>query len=184
MAENKNSNVLEREYTIPLRKEWTKVPRYKRTAKSIKAIKEFIAKHMKVPNRDLDMVKIDSYLNNEVWYRGSTKAPARVSVKAIKSGDVVRVTFVEDPERVKFARERHSRKHFKTEKKVTAPAQEKKEDVKTEEEKKVESEKEKSAAIANEKLAEQQAKTQKHVAIDNKANKKAPVQRRRTIASN
>src|SRR3989344_2502642 len=105
MAETKiNTNILEREYTIPLRKEWTKVPSYKRTAKSVKAIKEFIAKHMKVPNRDLDKVKIDSYLNNEVWYRGGGTPPARVTVKAIKSGDEVRVTFVTDPERVKFAR--------------------------------------------------------------------------------
>src|SRR3989338_1888997 len=119
MAETK-TNTLEREYTIPLRKEWTKVPSYKRTAKSVKAIKEFIAKHMKVPNRDLDNVKIDSYLNNEVWYRGGSTPPARVTVKAIKTGDIVRVTFVTDSERVKFARERHARKHFKTEKKVTA----------------------------------------------------------------
>ncbi|MEK6915804.1 MAG: 50S ribosomal protein L31e [Nanoarchaeota archaeon] len=182
MAETK-SNLLEREYTIPLRKEWTKVPSYKRTAKSIKAIKEFIAKHMKVPNRALNKVKIDSYLNNEVWYRGSATPPARVTVKATKSGDIVKVTFVTDPERVKFARERHGRKHVKTEKKVTAP-EVKAEEVKTEEEKKVESEKEKSAAIANEKLAETQAKAQKHIAKDTMANKKAPIQRRRTIASN
>lgn len=181
MAETKNTNMLEREYVIPLRKEWTKVPSYKRTAKSIKAIKEFIAKHMKVVNRDIDKVKIDSYLNNEVWYRGSSTPPARVKVKAIKSGDIVRVTFVTDPEHVKFARERHSRKHFKTEKKVIAPEAKKEE--KTEEQKKEESEKEKSAAIVNEKLAEQQAKNQKHVPVDNKSHKKEPIQRRRTIAS-
>jgi len=187
MAEVKTINVLEREYVIPLRKEWTKVPRYKRTAKSVKAVKEFIAKHMKVPNRDIDKVKIDSYLNNEIWYRGSATPPARVKVKAIKKGDIVNVTFVTDPERVKFARERHSRKHFKTEKKVTAPEvkkEETKEEVKTEEEKKAETEKEKSTAITNEKIAESQAKAQKHVSKDIMAHKKNPIQRRRTIASN
>ncbi len=174
MAETKNV-VLEREYVIPLRREWTKVASYKRTAKSITAIKEFIAKHMKVPNRNLDNVKIDSFLNNDVWFRGAATPPTRVRVKAIKEGDVVRVTFVQDPERVKFARERHARKHIKTDKKITAPA-EKKEDVKTDEEKKTESEKEQSVAEANIKLAEQQVKAQKHVAKDKKA-QKAPLQR-------
>ncbi|MEK6893883.1 MAG: 50S ribosomal protein L31e [Nanoarchaeota archaeon] len=181
MAETQ-TNKLEREYTIPLRKEWTKVPSYKRTAKAVKAIKEFIAKHMKVTNRDLNLVKIDSYLNNEVWYRGSATPPARVTVKATKHGEEVKVTFVQDPEHVKFARQRHSNRNVKVTKTVTAPEVKKEE--KTEEEKKIESEKEKSAAIANEKLAEAQVKEQKHVAKDNMANKKAPIQRRRTIASN
>ncbi len=181
MAE-KQTNKLEREYTIPLRREWTKVPSYKRTAKAVKAIKEFIAKHMKVHNRDLDKVKIDSYLNNEVWYRGSSTPPARVTVKAVKTGDVVHVTFVTDPERVKFARERHSRRYMKIDRKVTAPEVKKEE--KTEEQKKDESEKEKSAAITNEKMAEQQARAQKHVPKDPMAHKKEPNNRRRTIASN
>lgn len=175
------TNKLEREYTIPLRKEWTKVPGYKRTAKSVKAIKEFIAKHMKVPNRDLNLVKIDSYLNNEVWYRGSATPPARVTVKAIKTGDEVKVTFVNDPDHVKFARERHGKRNVKIQKTVTAPETKKEE--KTEEQKKIESEKEQSAAIANEKLAETKAKEQKHVAIDKMANKKVPSQRR-SIPSN
>lgn len=183
MAEVKiNTNTLEREYTIPLRKEWTKVPRYKRTAKSIKAIKEFIAKHMKVPNRDLDMVKIDSYLNNEVWGRGAQTPPARVTVKAIKkSNNEVMVTFITDPEHVKFARQRHANRHVKVTKKVIAP---KKEELKTEEQKKEESEKEQSNAIANEKIAENKANAQKHVPKDPTAHKKEPNNRRRTIASN
>jgi len=184
MAETKiNTNILEREYTIPLRKEWTKVPSYKRTSKSVKAIKEFIAKHMKVPNRDLDNVKLDSYLNNEIWYRGVSSPPARVTVKATKKGDIVHVTFVTDPDRVKFARERHARRHFKIDKKVVAH-EVKKEETKTEEEKKAETEKEKANSIANEKLAENKANAQKHIPKDPMAHKKDPIQRRRTIASN
>ena len=62
---------LERTYVIPLKKEWSKVPSYKRTRKAIVAIKEFIARHMRVYDRDLDKIKIDSYLNNEIWARGS-----------------------------------------------------------------------------------------------------------------
>ena len=45
---------LEREYVIPLRVQWKKVPRYKRAAKATKAIKEFLAKHMKVKDRDIN----------------------------------------------------------------------------------------------------------------------------------
>ncbi len=179
MTETKTSSI-EREYVIPLRKEWTKVSGYKRTAKSVKAIKEFIAKHMKVTNRDVDLVKLDFYLNNEIWYRGSRNAPAKVKVKAIKNGEIVRVTFVQDPERVKFARERHARKHFKTDKKVTVSG--KKEESKTEEQKKSESEKEQSVAIANEKIAKQKAKEMSHVPKDWNAHKKEPIQRR-SIAS-
>ncbi len=183
MAETKktaNVATLEREYVIPLRKEWTKVSGYKRTAKSVKAIKEFIAKHMKVTNRDVDLVKLDFYLNNEVWHKGSRNAPAKIKVKAIKTGDIVYVTFVQDPERVKFARERHARKHFKVDKKATVS--QKKEELKTEEQKKVESEKEQSVAIANEKIAEQKAKEMSHVPKDWNAHKKEPLQRR-SIAS-
>lgn len=183
MAEIKTTQAvtLEREYTIPLRKEWTKVPSYKRTSKAVKAIKEFIAKHMKVPNRDLDYVKLDSYLNNEVWHRGVSTPPPSITVKATKRGDIVHVTFVTDPERVKFARQRHARRHVKMDKKSTAS--EPKKEQKTEEEKKAEDEKEKSNAIANEKLAEQQANVQKHVPVENTANTKAAIHRRRTISS-
>ncbi|MGV8142920.1 MAG: hypothetical protein ACP5NS_04805 [Candidatus Pacearchaeota archaeon] len=180
MAETKTTQAkahsIEREYVIPLRKEWTKVSGYKRTAKSVKAIKEFIAKHMKVTNRDLNLVKLDFYLNNEVWHKGSRNAPAKVKVKAIKTGEIVYVTFVTDPERVKFARERHARKHFKVTKKATVS--EKKEEVKTEDQKKEESEKEQSVAIANEKIAEQKAREQKHIPKDWQAHKKEPLQRR------
>ena len=78
MAETKTQTVkemqkLEREYIIPLRSEWRKVANYRRTGRAVKAIKKFIAKHMKVPDRDLDKVKLDMYLNNELWFRGRKK---------------------------------------------------------------------------------------------------------------
>ncbi len=150
---------LEREYIIPLRREWSKVPEYKRTRKAIVAIKEFIAKHMKVPERDTDKVKLDVYFNNDVWFRGAKNAPFKVKVKAVKEGDIVKVSFVHIPEYVKFAQARDERLHKKTEVKKEEPkVEEKKEEIKTEEEKKEESEKEKSAAVLKEKVAEQQAK--------------------------
>ena len=50
---------LEREYIIPLRAKCRVVPRYKKTNKAVKTVKEFLAKHMKVENRDLNKIKLD-----------------------------------------------------------------------------------------------------------------------------
>ncbi len=154
------THTLERIYTIPLRLALMKVPQYKRARKGIVTIKEFIARHMKVPNRDVDNVRLDTHLNNHLWFRGPSNAPARVTVKATKKGDIVHVTFAETPAYVGFAKSKHTRLHKKAEKKA-APA-EAKEEVKTTEEKKAETEKEQSVAIVNEKAAEQQAKDAKH----------------------
>jgi len=49
---------VERIYTIPLREKCRVVPRYKKTNKAIKTIKEFIARHMKIQDRDLKKLKL------------------------------------------------------------------------------------------------------------------------------
>ncbi len=177
MAEQKN--ILQREYIIPLRKEWMKAPRYKRTRKSVKAIKEFVAKHMKVPDRDVNKVKLDVYLNNEMWFRGSRKPPAKVKVLVKREGDIVKVMMADAPERIKFLKARHDKVHKKSDKKAVEKKEEKKdgleekvEDVKKEEEK----EKAKSVEEAQIKTAEKMAKQQKHT-IGQKPSK-APLQRK------
>lgn len=159
MAETKNN--LERTYIIPLRKACMRVPSYKRARKAVVTVKEFIARHMRVADRDSDKVKLDVYLNNEMWFRGAYNAPSKVKVKAIKDGEIVRVTFVDIPGHVKHAQSKHERMHKKSTKKT--PAVEEKKEEKTAEEKTAESEKEKSSAISKEIIAEQQAKAQKHV---------------------
>jgi len=70
---------MERLYTIPLRKEFSKAPNYKRTSRAIKAIRQFIQKHMKCEN-----VKIGKYLNLEMWKHGRKNPPPRIKVKAVK----------------------------------------------------------------------------------------------------
>ncbi len=84
---------MEREYIIPLRKEFSKVPRYKKSSKSIRAIKAFISKHMKTEN-----VVIGKYLNNEIWKNGPKNPPSKVSVKAVKKEDKVKVELIGAPE--------------------------------------------------------------------------------------
>ena len=93
---------LEGEYVVPLRKGSMKVPRYKRAKKAVKTLKEFLAKHMRVENRDLKKVKIDINLNNEIWFRGIKKPANKIKVKAVKRGGIVYAELAEVPEIVLF----------------------------------------------------------------------------------
>lgn len=156
---------LEREYVIPLRKGVLKAPRYRRAKKAIKIIKEFLAKHMKVENRDLKKVKIDLYLNNEVWFRGIKKPANKIKVKAIKKGGVVYAELAEVPKVVKFVMERDKKQSEKAQKaKVKMPKHPEKEKDKTEkkEEEKDKTEKEKATVEAGLEIQKQEAKTLKH----------------------
>ncbi len=67
----------EKLFTINLRREFLKKPRYKRAKKAVTAVKEFISKHLKV-----EEVKIGKHLNEMIWSRGSRKPPAKVKVNA------------------------------------------------------------------------------------------------------
>ena len=72
-------NILERTYNVPLRKEFLKVPKYKRAKKAVKALKEFLVKHMKSDN-----IKIGKYLNDEIWKHGIKNPPHHVKLNAVK----------------------------------------------------------------------------------------------------
>ncbi|MBU0958430.1 MAG: 50S ribosomal protein L31e [Nanoarchaeota archaeon] len=171
---------MEREYIIPLREKCRVVPRYRKSEKAIKTIKEFIAKHMKVKDRDLTKVRLDSYVNELVWSRGIKNPPHKIKVKAIKEGEIVRVGVVELPARLKFKKQREENvskkaveavKKKKTLLEKAAEAKKEKEESKTEEQKtdeadkKTEAEEKKSAVVeagkAMEKAAAKQMKHQK-----------------------
>lgn len=86
-AEGKSKVVLERTYVVPLRREWLKVPKYRRAKKAVTALRQFVAKHMKS-----DIVKISSQLNVSVWSRGIRNPPHKIKIKASKDDkDVVTV---------------------------------------------------------------------------------------------
>jgi large subunit ribosomal protein L31e len=72
---------IERTYTIPLRREWLKSVKYKRAKKAVRAIKEFLMRHMKA---DAENVKIGRYLNLIVWAHGIKNPPSRVKVNVTK----------------------------------------------------------------------------------------------------
>ena len=75
---------LERIYTIPLRREFIKVPNYKKTSKAVKAVRKFLQKHMKCED-----VRIGKHLNLELWKRGRKNPPPRIKVKAIKDTEKI-----------------------------------------------------------------------------------------------
>ena len=76
---DKTSKVIERTYNIPLRREFQKVPRWKKTKKAVSAVRQFLQKHMKS-----DDVKLGKALNEKVWKNGWKNPPHHVKVTASK----------------------------------------------------------------------------------------------------
>lgn len=81
MAKKEESpkTVLERVYTIPLRQETLKVPPFKKANKAMKAVIEFISKHMKS-----NEIAVGKYLNLAVWTHGAKNPPHKLKVNAVK----------------------------------------------------------------------------------------------------
>lgn len=164
MAEEKQTRkvVIEREYIVPLRAEWLKVPTYKRATKAVKALKQFMLQHMKVYDGDMRKIKIDIYLNNELRFRGIAKPPSRIKVKAIKYDDgIVEVKLVNLPKHIEFEIARKARKDLEMMQKSAG----KKEEAKVEEKKeeaKDKQEKETSSKLATEQIDKAAANQMKH----------------------
>lgn len=152
MADKKENIILEREYIVPLRKRWIKKAYYVRTNAAIKELKEFIARHMKVEDRDVRKVKLDKWLNVEMWQRSIRKPLSKVRVRAKKlDNGNVKVELAEIPGYWKFKIEKEKKileegekvAKEKAEKKKEMEEKLKKEQEKVEEETKKEIEKEK-----------------------------------------
>lgn len=160
--------VLEREYVVPLRKGFLKVPEYKRAAKAVKTLKEFIARHMKIYDRDLRRVKIDVLLNNEIRFRGMKKPPAKIRVKAQKFDvGIVKVFLVDIPSHIKFERLREEKKKEKVKKKVKEKEKSKKVEEKKEETEDTKA-KEEASKEETQKLAKEAKKAEKHTSKEKK----------------
>lgn len=176
MAEKKAENKIEREYVIPLREKSRVVPRYKKTPKAIKTIKEFLAKHMKIENRDLNKVKIDKDLNQYLWAKGIRKHPHKIKVKAIREGENVVVQLVDYPNNLKFKKLREEKMKKtaiesmenkksmmqKMKENLQKPAEDKDKNKDGLDDKKEASEKEKATVEASQQFQKEQAKQAKH----------------------
>lgn len=66
-------------HTIPLRKDYLKVPKHRRSKRAISKIKRYVKKHAKV-----DDVKIGNDLNTYVWKDGIKNPPGKVEVEILK----------------------------------------------------------------------------------------------------
>ena len=168
---------VEREYIVPLRKGWLKVPEYKRANKALKTLKEFIAKHMKIYDRDLRKIKVDNLLNNEIRFKGMRKPLSKIKVKAKRFDDgIVRVELVNIPTHVKFEKLREEKKETELEKKTKAKAVaqpvEKPESVeeKTEESEETK-EKEQASKEESMKYSEKQTKEMKSISTEKQSSK-------------
>lgn len=83
MAKKETAN-LERTYNIPLRKEFQKVPCWKRSKKAIRVAKEFLQKHMKSED-----VRLSKELNEKIWQHGIKNPPHHVKVNVTKDNEGV-----------------------------------------------------------------------------------------------
>ena len=104
---------LQREYVVPMRRGFEKVPRYKKANKAVKTLKEFIAKHMKVEKRDTRKVKLDKLVNEQIWYRGIRHPIHKIKVKATKKGGIVYVELAEIPECIKYKIQKEENRKLK-----------------------------------------------------------------------
>ena len=101
MADKKETKPeIAREFVIPLREKCRVVPRYKKTNKAVKTIKEFLVRHMKIRDRDLNKIKLDVHLNEFLWKDGIRYPPHKVKVKATRDGENVRVELVSLPKKI------------------------------------------------------------------------------------
>jgi large subunit ribosomal protein L31e len=142
MAEEKKSKekeakvILERNYNVPLRKEWLKAPMHKRAKKAIRGLRIFIARHMKAD--EMKNVKVERWANEKIWSRGTTNPPHHISVITKKYDDgTVRVELAELSEHAKRteAKEKKMRETIKGKAKKPEEKEEKKEEIKKEESK-------------------------------------------------
>jgi large subunit ribosomal protein L31e len=159
---------LEREYVIPLRKGVLKAPRYRRAKKAIRIIREFLARHMRVENRDLSKIKVNIHLNNEIWFRGIKKPANKIKVKAIKKGGIVYAELAEVPEKTQYKISREIKRAANV-KNVKMPKHEEKKQVEDKDkdgisDKVEEQEEEKAVVEAGLKKQKAEAKSEKHTA--------------------
>ncbi len=125
---------MERMYNVPLRKEFLKVPKYKRAKKAVTALREFLIRHMKSEN-----IIIGKDVNEYIWDKGIENPPHHVKIIAKKEDDKVFVSLADKKESKaeKEKKEKLEKKREKTKKRKEALAENKEE---TEEKEKSEEE--------------------------------------------
>jgi large subunit ribosomal protein L31e len=92
---------LERIYVVPLRRAY-ETPRTKRSRKAVKILRSFISRHMKAEEMD---VAISEGVNSLIWKRGIQKPPRKIKVRAVKNGEKVVVSLLDEKVKAGEAKE-------------------------------------------------------------------------------
>ena len=91
LSEEEIEIIEERVYVVPFYPKLKYVPRWRRTPRAIRMLREFVKRHMKAEG-----VIISEELNEFIWSRGSKKPPRKVRVKCSKDKEgVVEVRLAE-----------------------------------------------------------------------------------------
>jgi ribosomal protein L31E len=134
----------EKQFIINLRREFIKAPNYKKSMKAVKAIREYVTKHLKNNN-----IKICPELNLKIWEHGNKNPIHKIKVKTKQEEDYILVQLPE----LDFPKKKE--KKIKTEKKegLVGKIQEKLESAKEKDEIKKETEDKKKEEIKPEQKA-------------------------------
>jgi len=85
-----------RTYTVPLRREYLKTPKWRRAEKAVSTLRSFVERHSKV-----EEIKIGRWVNESIWKRGAKNPPSRVRVDVKRIADSVTVELSELPRKAK-----------------------------------------------------------------------------------
>ena len=105
--------MVERLYTVPLRRDWLKTPKWRRSKKAISTVKTFLARHTKAKT-----IKLSRWVNEEVWAKGAKNPPGKITLKVDinKEKSIVKAELAELPAAVKRKLERKKEEEEKAKK--------------------------------------------------------------------
>lgn len=150
-----------RTYTVPLRKEWLKVPRWRRSKRAAAALRAFLLKHTKAKQ-----VKIGKWANESLWASGVKKPPTRVIVTVKREKDIARAELATLPSRAKrLAAEAKARAEARKKKETERKAKEAEDKKKQKEYKKKKDEEKKELEEAKEKKAKAKVTKAQEIAM-------------------
>ena len=166
---------LERTYIVPLRREWLKAPKHKRAKKAVKALREFLSRHMKA---ELEDVKIGKWANQAIWARGIKKPMHKIKIKASKDEKgIIRAELFELSEKSKKidAKEKELADKQKTEKEKKKEAAEKEKELEKKAEEKIKETSEDKEKKEEEKIMHKEVKLEENIHAPKEAHMKEKV---------
>jgi len=72
--------MVERIYTINLRRLTSKAAKWEKSKKSVTIIRDFLKRHMKT-----EEIKLDKSITEEIWKRGNQKPPRKIRIKVTET---------------------------------------------------------------------------------------------------